>query len=134
MKEYLQSFWWFAGMLICVAIFELLNRGFKQELNKLFKQWDTSHHEIIVSEHSSDLYWDLVDFIKQLMLKSLNIFSLFAGLVAFASLLLKPVAAAPILSFCLGIITYRFALFKNWLGLKKYGEDKRPGKDLSDDE
>ena len=38
-------------------------------------------------------------------------------------------ASAAILSFCLGIITYRVAIFNNWLGMKKYGVDKRPGKD-----
>ena len=31
-KEFLHPFWWFAGMLICTVIFELLHGAFKQEL------------------------------------------------------------------------------------------------------
>ena len=50
-------------------IFELLNGAFRQELNKLFKRWDGSLHDIITNEHSSELYWDLVDFIKEIMKK-----------------------------------------------------------------
>ena len=61
MEEFIQPLWWFAGMLICTAIFELLNGSFKQELNKLFKGWDSSLHDIISNEHSTELYWDLVD-------------------------------------------------------------------------
>ena len=128
MKEYLQPMWWFTGMLICTLIFELLNGAFKQELNKLFKRWDSSLHEVITSEHSTDLYWDLVDFIKVLMKKSLNIFTFFTAVVVLMALLFRSNASAGILSFCLGIITYRFAIFNNWLGMKKYGEDKRDGK------
>ena len=65
-KEFLQPFWWFAGMLICTVIFELLLGAFKQELNKLFKRWDSSHHDVITSEHSADLYWDWLTSIRNL--------------------------------------------------------------------
>jgi hypothetical protein len=44
----------------------------------------------------------------------------------------KSNTSAAILSFCLGIITYRFAIFNNWLGMKKYGDDdshKKYGED-----
>jgi len=129
MKEFLQPLWWFAGMLICTVIFELLNGAFKQELNKLFKRWDRSLHDVITSERSTDLYWDLVDFIKELMKKSLNIFTFFSAVIVIMALMFKSNTSAAILSFCLGIITYRFAIFNNWLGMKKYGEDSRPGKD-----
>jgi small-conductance mechanosensitive channel len=125
MKEFLQPFWWFTGMLICTVIFELLNGAFKQELNKLFKGWDSSLHEVITSEHSTALYWDLVDFIKELMKKSLNIFTFFSAFIVIIALLFKSNTSAAILSFCLGVITYRFAIFNNWLGMKKYGDDKR---------
>jgi hypothetical protein len=128
-KEFLLPLWWFSGMLICIVIFELLNGVFKQELNKLFKGWDSSLHEVISNEHSNDLYWDLVDFIKELMRKSLNIFTFFSAVVVLMALMIRSNASAAILSFCLGIITYRFAIFNNWLGMKKYGEDKRTGKD-----
>ena len=128
-KEFLQPLWWFSGMLICILIFELLNGAFKQELVKLFKRWDSSHHEILTSEHSSALYWDLVDFIKVLMKKSLNIFTFFSAVVVIMALLFRSIATGAILSFCLGIITYRFAIFNNWLGMKKYGEDNRGGED-----
>ena len=87
-------------------------------------------HDVISNEHSADLYWDLVDFIKELMKKSLNIFTFFSVVVVLMALLFQSSASGAILSFCLGIITYRFALFNNWLGLKKYGEDKRGGKDI----
>ena len=80
-KEFLQPFWWLSGMLICTVIFELLNASFKQEVNKLFKRWDSSLHDVITSEHSTDLYWDLVDFNKDLMKKSLNIFTFFLQLL-----------------------------------------------------
>ena len=125
MKEFIQPLWWFAGMLICTVIFELLNGAFKQELNKLFKRWDSSLHDIITNEHSTELYWDLVDFIKELMKKSLNIFTFFSAVVVITALLFRSNTSAAILSFCLGIITYRFAIFNNWLGMKKYGEDNR---------
>jgi len=130
MKEFLQPLWWFTGMLICTVIFELLNGAFKLELNKLFKRWDSTLHDVITSEHSADLYWDLVDFIKELMKKSLNIFTFFSAVVVIMALLFRSNTSAAILSFCLGIITYRFAIFNNWLGMKKYGEDSRPGKDV----
>ena len=126
-KEILQPMWWFTGMLICTVIFELLNSAFKQELNKLFKQWDSSHNEIMVGEHSNALYWDLVDFIKILMKKSLNIFTFFSAIVVILALIFRSSASAAILSFCLGIITYRFAMFNNWLGMKRYGDDRRNG-------
>ena len=129
MKEIVQPFWWFTGMIICIFMFEILNKAFKEELNRLFNAWDSSHHEVIVSEHSTALYWDLVDFIKELMKKSLNIFTFFSAFVVLLALLFRSNASAAILSFCLGIITYRFAIFNNWLGLKKYGDDKRPEKD-----
>jgi small-conductance mechanosensitive channel len=125
MEEFIQPLWWFAGMLICTAIFELLNGAFKQELNKLFKGWDSSLHEIISNEHSIELYWDLVDFIKELMKKSLNIFTFFSAVIVIMAFLFRSNTSAAILSFCLGIITYRFAIFNNWLGMKKYGEDNR---------
>jgi hypothetical protein len=125
MEEFIQPLWWFAGMLICTAIFELLNGSFKQELNKLFKGWDNSLHDIISNEHSTELYWDLVDFIKELMKKSLNIFTFFSAVIVIMALLFRSNASAAILSFCLGIITYRFAIFNNWLGMKKYGDDNR---------
>ena len=125
MEEFIQPLWWFAGMLICTAIFELLNGSFKQELNKLFKGWDSSLHDIISNEHSTELYWDLVDFIKELMKKSLNIFTFFSAVIVIMALLFRSNTSAAILSFCLGIITYRFAIFNNWLGMKKYGEDNR---------
>ncbi len=125
MKEFLQPLWWFAGMLICTVIFELLNGAFKQELNKLFKRWDSSLHDIITNEHSTDLYWDLVDFIKELMKKSLNIATFFSAVIVIIALMFKSHTSAAILSFCLGIITYRFAIFNNWLGMKKYGDDDR---------
>lgn len=131
MKEYLHPFWWFGGMMICIAIFELLNTSFKQELNRLFNNWDISHHEVIASKHSTDLYWDLVDFIKELMKRAMDIFAVFSAAVMLTAMLFKPEAGGPILSFCLGIITYRFGIFKNWLGMKKYGEDKRPERDDS---
>jgi hypothetical protein len=124
-EEFIQPLWWFAGMLICTAIFELLNGAFKQELNKLFKGWDSSLHDIITNEHSTELYWDLVDFIKELMKKSLNIFTFFSAVIVIMALLFRSNTSAAILSFCLGIITYRFAIFNNWLGMKKYGEDNR---------
>ena len=116
-------------MLICTVIFELLNASFKQELNKLFKRWDSSLHDVISSEHSTDLYWDLVDFNKELMKKSLNIFSFFSAVIVIIALIFRSNTSAAILSFCLGIITYRVAIFNNWLGMKKYGVDRRPGKD-----
>ncbi|MFC1826868.1 hypothetical protein ACFLZQ_02930 [Thermodesulfobacteriota bacterium] len=128
-KEFLHPFWWFAGILICTVIFELLHGAIKQELNKLFKRWDSSHHDVITSEHSADLYWDLVDFNKELMKKSMNIFTFFSAVVVIIALLFRSNTSAAILSVCLGIITYRFAIFNNWLGMKKYGDDKRPGKD-----
>ena len=127
-KEFLQPMWWFTGMLICILIFELLNGVFKQELNKLFAQWDSSHHEVVAGEHSNALYWDLVDFIKELMKKSLNIFTFFSAVVVLMALMFRSNASAAILSFCLGIITYRFAIFNNWLGMKKYGDDSRHNK------
>ena len=65
-KEFLQPFWWFAGMLICTLIFELLHGAFKQKLNNLFKRWDSSHHDVITSEHSADLYWDWLTTIRNL--------------------------------------------------------------------
>ena len=126
-KEFLQPGWWFSSMLICTVIFELLNGVFKQELKKLFKKWDSGHHEILSSEHSSALYWDLVNFIKELMKKSLNIFTFFSAVVVIMALLFRSNATGAILSFCLGIITYRFAMFNNWLGMKKYGEDNQSG-------
>ena len=125
-KEFLQPLWWFTGMLMCIVIFELLNGAFKQELNKLFKGWDSSLHDVITNEHSTDLYWDLVDFIKVLMKKALDIVTFFSAVIVLMALMFRSSASAAILSFCLGIITYRFALFNNWLGMKKYGEDKRP--------
>jgi hypothetical protein len=128
-KEFLQPLWWFTGMLMCIVIFELLNGAFKQELNKLFKGWDSSLHDVITNEHSTDLYWDQVDFIKVLMKKSLNIFTFFSAVIVLMALIFRSSASAAILSFCLGIITYRFAIFNNWLGMKKYGEDNRPGRD-----
>jgi hypothetical protein len=124
-EEFIQPLWWFAGMLICTAIFELLNGAFKQELNKLFKGWDSSLHDIISNENSTELYLDLVDFIKELMKKSLNIFTFFSAVIVIMALLFRSNTSAAILSFCLGIITYRFAIFNNWLGMKKYGEDNR---------
>jgi hypothetical protein len=127
-KEFLQPLWWFTGMLMCIVIFELLNGAFKQELNKLFKGWDSSLHDVITNEHSTDLYWDLVDFIKLLMKKSLNIFTFFSAVIVLMALIFRSSASAAILSFCLGIITYRFAIFNNWLGMKKYGEDNRHNK------
>ena len=127
-KEFLQPLWWFTGMLMCIVIFELLNASFKQELNKLFKGWDSSLHDVITNEHSTDLYWDLVDFIKVLMKKSLNIFTFFSAVIVLMVLIFRSSASAAILSFCLGIITYRFAIFNNWLGMKKYGEDNRHNK------
>jgi small-conductance mechanosensitive channel len=128
MEEFIQPLWWFAGMVICTVIFELLNGTFKQELNKLFKSWDSSLHDVITSEHSTELYWDLIDFIKELMKKSLNIFTFFSVFIVIFALLLKSNTGGAIFSFCLGIITYRFAIFNNWLGLKKYGVDNRHGK------
>ena len=125
MKEFLQPLWWLACMLICTVIFELLNGAFKQELNKLFKRWDSSLHDIITNEHSTTLYWDLVDFIKELMKKSLNIVTFFSAVIVIVALMFKSNTSAAILSFCLGIITYRFAIFNNWLGMKKYGDDDR---------
>ena len=77
MKEFILPTWWFAGMLVCTVIFELLNGSFKQELKKLFTRWDSSHHDELSSSISTALYWDLVDFIKELMKKSLNIFTFF---------------------------------------------------------
>ena len=127
-KEFLQPLWWFTGMLMCIVIFELLHAAFKQELNKLFKGWDSSLHDVITNEHSTDLYWDLVDFIKVLMKKSLNIFTFFSAVIVLMALIFRSSASAAILSFCLGIITYRFAIFNNWLGMKKYGEDNRHNK------
>ena len=131
MKQFFQPFWWFTAMLICTAIFELLHGAFKQELNKLFKRWDISLHDIITSEHSATLYWDLVDFIKELMKKSLNIFTFLSAVIVIIALMFKSSTSVAILSFCLGIITYRFAIFNNWLGMKKYGDDKRPGRDTN---
>ena len=125
-KEFLQPLWWFTGMIMCVVIFELLNSAFKLELNKLFKGWDKSLHDVITNEHSTDLYWNLVDFIKVLMKKALDIVTFFSAVIVLMALMFRSSASAAILSFCLGIITYRFALFNNWLGMKKYGEDKRP--------
>jgi uncharacterized membrane protein YwaF len=125
-KEFLQPLWWFTGMIMCVVIFELLNGAFKLELNKLFKGWDKSLHDVITNEHSTDLYWDLVDFIKVLMKKALDIVTFFSAVIVLMALMFRSSASAAILSFCLGIITYRFALFNNWLGMKKYGEDNRP--------
>ena len=116
-------------MLICTVIFELLNASFKQELNKLFKRWDSSLHDVITSEHSTDLYWDLIDFNRELMKKSLNIFTFFSAVIVIIVLIFRSNTSAAILSFCLGIITYRVAIFNNWLGMKKYGVDRRPGKD-----
>ena len=130
-KELLQPLWWFTGMSICTVIFELVHGAFKQELNKLFKGWESSLQDVTTSEHSADLYWDLVDFNKELMKKSLNIFTFFAAVVLIMALLFRSNASGTILSFCLGIITYRFAIFNNWLALKKYGVDKRPKKDAN---
>ena len=127
-KEFLQPLWWFTGMIMCIVIFELLHGAFKQELNKLFKGWDSSLHDVISNEHSTDLYWDLVDFIKVLMKKSLNMFTFFSAVIVLMVLIFRSSASAAILSFCLGIITYRFAIFNNWLGMKKYGEDNRHNK------
>jgi hypothetical protein len=132
-KEFLQPMWWFTGMLVCVVIFELLHGSFRQELDRLFKGWESSLPDVTAGEHSVVLYWDLVDFIKKLMKKSMNIFTFFAVFVVIMALLFRSDASAAILSFCLGIITYRFAIFNNWLGMKKYGVDKRPGKDADDD-
>ena len=131
MKEIFQPFWWFIGMLSCTAIFELLHGAFKRELNNLFKRWDISHHDVITSEHSATLYWDLVDFIKELMKKSLNISTFFSAVIMIIALMFKAPTSAAIFSFFLGIITYRFAIFNNWLGMKKYGDDKRPGRDTN---
>jgi len=128
-KELLQPMWWFTGMLICIVIFELLHGAFKQELDKLFTRWESSLHDVTTSKHSADLYWDLVGFNKELMKKSLNIFTFFAAFVVVMALLFRSDASGAILSFCLGIITYRFAIFNNWLGMKKYGDDRRPEKD-----
>ena len=116
-------------MLICTVIFELLHGAFRQELNKLFARWESSLHDVTTGEHSADLYWDLVDFNKELMKKSMNIFTFFAAVVVIMALLFRSNTSGAILSFCLGIITYRVAIFNNWLGMKKYGVDKRPGKD-----
>ena len=127
-KEFLQPLWWFTGMLMCIVIFELLHGAFKQELNKLFKGWDSSLHDVITNEHSTDLYWDLVDFIKVLMKKALDIVTFFSAVIVLMALMFRSSASAAILSFCLGIITYRFAIFNNWLGMKKYGEDNRHNK------
>ena len=132
-KELLQPMWWFTAMLICTVIFELLHGAFRQELDKLFTRWEISLHDVTTSEHSADLYWDLVDFNKELMKKSLNIFTFFSAVVVIIALLFRSNASGAILSFCLGIITYRVAIFNNWLGMKKYGVDKRPGKDADDD-
>jgi methionine salvage enolase-phosphatase E1 len=109
-KEILQPMWWFAGMLICTVIFELLNSAFKQELNKLFTQWDSSHHKIINGESSNSLYWDLVDFIKILMKKSLNIFTFFSAVVVIIALMFRSSSSAAILSFCLGIIGLQYLI------------------------
>ena len=115
-------------MLICTVIFELLNGAFKQELKKLFKRWESSHQDLLSSSHSTAMYWDLVDFIKDLMKKSLNIFTFFSAAIVVIALIFKSDTSVAIFSFCLGIITYRFAIFNNWLGMKKYGEDKHTGK------
>ena len=131
MKEFFQPLWWFIGMLICTAIFELLHGAFKRELNNLFKRWDISLHDVVTNEHSATLYWDLVDFIKELMKKSLNLFTFFSAVIVIVGLMFKPSTSAAFLNFCLGIITYRFAIFNNWLGMKKYGDDKRPGRDAN---
>jgi len=128
-KEFLQPFWWVAGMVLCTVIFELLHGAFKQELNKLFKRWDSRFHDVITGEYSTDMYWDLVDFNKGLMKKSLNIFTFFSAVIVIIALIFRSNTSAAILSFCLGIITYRFALFNNWLGMKKYGVDSRHKKD-----
>jgi hypothetical protein len=133
MKEIVQPFWWFTGMIICIFMFEILNKAFKEELNRLFNAWDSSHHEVIVSEHSTALYWDLVDFIKELMKRALNILTFFSGVIVFIALLFKAEASGPFLNFCVGIITYRFAIFNNWLAMKKYGEDKRPDRPEDDE-
>jgi hypothetical protein len=132
-KELLLPLWWFAAMLICTVIFELLHGAFKQELDKLFKRWDSSLHDVTISEHSGDLYWDLVAFNKDLMKKSLNIFTFFAAVVVIMALIFRSNANGAILSFCLGIITYRVAIFNNWLGMKKYGDDDRRNKYGDDD-
>ena len=134
LKELLQPLWWFTGMSICTVIFELVHGAFKQELNKLFKGWESSLQDVTTSEHSADLYWDLVDFNKELMRKSLNIFTFFAAVVLIMAFLFRSNASGAILSFCLGIITYRFAIFNNWLVLKKYGVDKRQKKDANNDD
>jgi hypothetical protein len=128
MKEFILPTWWFAGMLVCTVIFELLNGSFKQELKKLFTRWDSSHHDELSSSISTALYWDLVDFIKELMKKSLNIFTFFSAAIVVVAVLFRSDTSAAIFSFCLGIITYRFAIFNNWLGMKKYGEDRRTDK------
>jgi hypothetical protein len=62
------------------------------------------------------------------MKKSLNIFTFFSVFIVIFSLLIISNTVVEIFSFCLGIITYRFAIFNNWLGLKKYGVDNRHGK------
>ena len=116
-------------MLICTVIFELLNGAFKQELQRLFKRWDSSYHDEFSSINATALYWDLVDFIKELMKKSLNIFTFFSAAIVVITLIFRSDTSAAIFSFCLGIITYRLAMFNNWLGMKKYGEDKHTGKD-----
>jgi hypothetical protein len=105
LKELLQPLWWFTGMSICTVIFELVHGAFKQELNKLFKGWESSLQDVVTSEHSADLYWNLVDFNKELMRKSLNIFTFFAAVVLIMALLFRSNASGTILSFCLGIIT-----------------------------
>jgi len=127
-KEILLPFWWFMGMLVCILILELLNSAFTRELDKLFKEWDSRLHDSIPGEQITRLYWNQVDFIKKLMGKSLNIFTFFSALVVLVALMFRSNATGPILSFCLGIITYRFAIFNNWLKLKKFGDAKRSGR------
>ena len=115
-------------MLIPTVIFELLNGAFKQELQRLFTRWESNYHDELSSINTTALYWDLVDFIKELMKKSLNIFTFFSAAIVVIALIFRSATSAAIFSFCLGIITYRFAIFNNWLGMKKYGEDKHTGK------
>ena len=106
-------------MLIPTVMFELLNSAFKQELQRLFTRWESNYHDELSSINTTALYWDLVDFIKELMRKSLKIFTFFSAAIVVIALIFRSATGAAIFSFCLGIITYRFAIFKNWLGMKK---------------
>ena len=115
-------------MLLPTVIFELLNGSFKQELQKLFTRWDSSYHDELSNVNTAAPYWDLIDLIRELMKKSLNIFTFFSAAIVVIALIFRSATSAAIFSFCLGIITYRFAIFNNWLGMKKYGEDKHNDK------